>query len=224
MDRPHGTSFLIRFSVAAFATLVMACSTAAAGPLPSPSPTAQAPTLATAVAASSATATATHDHSPTTTASATATTTLATASASAAPAAATAAPTLAPTAAPTATATASTATPVSAGPIAVTLLDVSIKLDRSSTASGSVTFTVKNAGTVIHQLVVLKTDIPQNQIPASSTQPGTMSEPGFVTQTPVINPGASFTLTLAMTTGSYVLMCNQPAHYLIGMHTGFLVN
>lgn len=223
MDRPRRSSLLMRASVAAFATLVMACSTAAAGPLASPSPSSQTRTFPVAAAPSSATATATHDHSATATATATATTQLATVAASSAPATAVS-PTLAPTAAPTAPAATPTPAPVSAGPIAVTLLDVSIRLDRSATAAGSVTFTVKNAGTVIHQLVVLKTDIAQNQIPPSSTQPGTMTEPGFVTQTPLIDPGASFTLTLAMTSGSYVLMCNQPAHYLIGMHTGFLVN
>lgn len=223
MDRSQRSPLITRVFVAGLATLVMACSTAAAGPLPSPS-TAPARSLATAAAATTAPAAATHDHTAaaaTTSAPQPSTAPASTDAATTATAAPTTAPTTAATVAPT---LAPTAPPAAAGPIAVTLVDVAIKLDRASTASGSVTFVIKNAGTVIHQLVVLKTDIAQNQIPANPSQPGTMSEPGFVTQTPVINVGGSYTLTLTLASGNYVLMCNQPAHYLIGMHTGFVVN
>lgn len=218
MSRTSRSSVLARVCVAAVATVVMACSTVVAGPLPTVSSSPHARTsstvaaVATAPTSTSPTAPATHDHTATpadtsppapTAASATS---VPTQSASAVPQAATTAPA------------------VASGPIAVTLLDVAIKLDRPATAAGSVTFSIKNAGTVIHQLVVLKTDIAQNQIPPNPTQPGTMAEPGFVAQTPLLNPGGSFTLTLTLASGNYVLMCNQPAHYLIGMHTGFIVN
>lgn len=106
----------------------------------------------------------------------------------------------------------------------MTLNDVAIKLDRSTAPAGSVTFAIKNAGTVIHQLVVIKTDIPQNQIPVDPAKPATVTEPGFIMQTPIINPGGTATLTMTLGSGKYVLMCNQPAHYLIGMHIGFTIN
>jgi len=149
--------------------------------------------------------------------------------------AATVEPTVAPTAAPIAT-TAPTAVPTavpSAAPtvalksqftsIVVTLLDTSIKMDKTSIPVGTVTLNIKNSGSVLHQLIVLRTDIPQNQIPASTTAPGTVQEPGLVMQTQNIAVGASATLTLTLGAGNYVLMCNQPAHYLIGMHTGFAI-
>jgi uncharacterized cupredoxin-like copper-binding protein len=128
----------------------------------------------------------------------------------------------APTAPPVVT-LAPTSQPQS-GPVAVTLNDVAIKLDRSSAQAGAVTFAIKNAGTVIHQLVVLKTDVPQNQIPADPSKPGLVAQPGFVTQTQIINPGGTATLTLTLGSGKYVLLCNQAAHYLVGMHIGFTIN
>ncbi|HYK97710.1 MAG TPA: hypothetical protein VEU77_04900 [Candidatus Acidoferrales bacterium] len=146
--------------------------------------------------------------------------TAAAATASVAPvatAAPTAAPSAQPTAAPTVAAKAQFTT------VGVTLLDTSIKLDKTSIPFGTVTLNIKNSGSVLHQLIILRTDIPQNQIPASTTQPGTMQEPGLVMQSQTIAVGASSTLTLTLGAGNYVLMCNQPAHYLIGMHTGFAI-
>lgn len=135
---------------------------------------------------------------------------------------ATAAPTAAPASTPAPTA-APTAEPKT-GPVAVSLTDIAIKLDQGWTSAGPVTFSIKNVGTVVHQLVVLKTDIAQNQIPVSTTSPGTVTQPGFIGTTALINPGGSATLTLTLAPGNYVLLCNQPAHYLIGMHTAFKVN
>ena len=74
------------------------------------------------------------------------------------------------------------------------------------------------------QFVVLKTNSPHDQIPTNPTKPGTVSESGMVGQSPLINPGGTATLKLTLATGSYVLICNQPAHYLIGMHSAFTIN
>ena len=132
-----------------------------------------------------------------------------------------AAPTAVPTAAPSAVPTVALKSQFTS--IVVTLLDTSIKMDKTSIPVGTVTLNIKNSGSVLHQLIVLRTDIPQNQIPASTTAPGTVQEPGLVMQTQNIAVGASATLTLTLGAGNYVLMCNQPAHYLIGMHTGFAI-
>lgn len=236
MTPTSGSSPFTRICVAGLATLVIACSTASAGgPPPSNSRSVTAAAATSTANQSSAApsiptiaASPSHEHT-TAPESAAATTAAATAAAATTPAVTataaapvSAAPTVAPT--PQLQTAAPTPAPVAAGPIGVSLTDIAIKLDRSSTAAGSVTFSVKNVGTVIHQLVVLKTDIPQNQIPASSSQPGTMTEPGFIAQTSTLNPGGATTLTLTLASGNYVLMCNQPAHYLVGMHVGFVVN
>ena len=134
---------------------------------------------------------------------------------------ATAAPTAVPSTQPSAAPTVAPKAQFTS--VGVTLLDTSIKLDKTSIPFGTVTLNIKNSGSVLHQLIVLRTDIPQNQIPASTTQPGTMQEPGLVMQSQTIAVGASSSLTLTLGAGNYVLMCNQPAHYLIGMHTGFAI-
>jgi uncharacterized cupredoxin-like copper-binding protein len=220
-------------AVALFGLLVAACGSASAQTTTSASrsPNASPVVAATATASApsplvAASADATHVHGVSPTAS-----DVAVASTTAAPVASpTVATVTTPTAAPVATPTAApvlTPAPTpqpQTGPVAVTLNDIAIKLDRSSAPAGSVTFSIKNGGTVIHQLVVIKTDIPQNQIPVDPTQPAMVTEPGFIMQTPLINPGGTATLTMTLGSGKYVLMCNQPAHYLIGMHIGFTIN
>jgi uncharacterized cupredoxin-like copper-binding protein len=140
-----------------------------------------------------------------------------TAAPTAAPAA-TSAPTPAPTAAPTA-APAGQATTVS-----VTLVDMAIKLSTTSVAAGTVTFNVTNGGTTIHEFVVLQTAIAQNALPADPANPGTVLEPGFLGKVGNLAPHATGSLTLTLGAGSYVLICNEPAHYTaLGMHTAFSV-
>ncbi len=138
-----------------------------------------------------------------------------------------------PVATPAPAATVATAAPAatpaptvqtSSGPISVTLVDVAIRLDRTSTSAGAVTFAIKNSGTVAHELIVLKTDIAQDQIPTDPSKPGSVTQPGFIAQSATLQPGGTTTLSLTLASGKYVLMCNQPAHYLIGMHAGFTVN
>lgn len=201
--------------------LASACASAAA----------QSPSDTPAKAVPAATAQATHLHTATpsqpagpTEGAPAAAAAATTAAATAAPTAAEPAPTVAPPAQTAPPATPAPTTRPASGSVAVTLTDVAIRRDRSSTAAGSVTFVVRNVGTVIHQLVVLRTDIAQNQIPANPAQPGTVTEPGFIGQTPTINPGGSASLTLTLGAGNYVLICNQPAHYLIGMHIAFTIN
>jgi uncharacterized cupredoxin-like copper-binding protein len=130
----------------------------------------------------------------------------------------------APAAAAAPVATPAPVTQANATQVGVTLLDTAIKLDRTSAPSGPVTFAIKNNGSVIHEFVVLKTDFPQNQIPVDPSKPGMVSEPGYVAQTPTLTPGSSTTLSLTLASGAYVFLCNQPAHYLIGMHTAFTAN
>ncbi len=231
---PGPRSFHAFAAIMAIALVAAACS-ASTKAAPSrtaatAAPTSAAATTAIAITAAPASATPTTavastlapspTHDPLAHASATALVT----AAPAPPTAATVAPvvtqaTVAPTVAP-APATQAAAT----GPVVVTLTDIAIKLDRTSAPTGAVTFAIKNVGTVIHQLVVLKTDIAQDKIPPDSVQAAKATQPGFITETKDIAPGSSATLSLSLVGGKYVLMCNQLAHYIVGMHTAFTVN
>jgi len=247
MTRSLGTRPPLCIAAAALSIGLIAACSASAASLPSRSAAVAAPTAASTAAATpapagsapavsepaspSATSAPTHDHTaqpspaPVAPASGAAATASAATATAAAPASAAASQTPAAVAAAVTQApTPAAAAQAPAGPIAVTLLDSAIKLDRSSAAAGSVTFTIRNAGTVMHQLVVLKTDVPQDKIPSDPTQPAKVTRPGFITETKDMDPGTSLTLTLPLAAGKYVLMCNLLAHYLVGMHTGFTTN
>jgi len=100
---------------------------------------------------------------------------------------------------------------------------MSIRLDHASATAGTMTFVVRNTGTVIHEFAVLRTNLAQNQIPTDPTQPAKVLEPGLIGRVAGLAPGASASLTLTLAAGNYVLICNEPAHYLAGMHNAFTV-
>jgi uncharacterized cupredoxin-like copper-binding protein len=120
-----------------------------------------------------------------------------------------------------------TAAPADAGPattVNVTLTDAAIKVSTATAPSGKVTFLITNGGAVEHEFVVLQTSLPQNAIPADPTNPALVQEPGLLGKTPSLAPKTSTTLSLALPAGSYVLICNELAHYMaLGMHTSFSV-
>jgi uncharacterized cupredoxin-like copper-binding protein len=97
-------------------------------------------------------------------------------------------------------------------------------LSTSSVSAGTVTFRVTNAGTTIHELDVLQTPIAQNALPPDPANAATVQEPGFLGKVANLAPQTSGSLTLTLGAGSYVLICNEPAHYsALGMHTAFSV-
>ena len=104
-----------------------------------------------------------------------------------------------------------------------TLTDSKIVLDQSTVPSGKITFNVKNGGTMIHEVVVLKTDVPADKIAPDPDEAGKMSEDGSQGESGDLNPTEAKTFTLDLQPGNYVLICNQPAHYLLGMHIAFIV-
>lgn len=104
-----------------------------------------------------------------------------------------------------------------------TLTDSRIVLDQASVPSGKITFQVKNSGTMVHEVVVLKTDVAADKIAPNPDEPGKMSEDGSQGESGDLEAGQAKTFTLELEPGNYVLICNQPAHYLLGMHIAFVV-
>jgi uncharacterized cupredoxin-like copper-binding protein len=188
-------------------------------------------TTAAASAAPASAAAATASVAPTTSPAAAVSSAPAAVAASVSPAApppVTAAPaTQAPATPAPATAAPATAAPTAAaafsGTIKVTLTDNAIKLDRTSAPAGPVTFSIANTGFIPHELIVLQTSIPQDQLPLSPTDPKTVQTPGQVGIASNIAAGASATLTLTLGAGPYDLICNIQSHYKDGMHTGLTI-
>ena len=106
--------------------------------------------------------------------------------------------------------------------------DGTIKLDRTSSSTGDVEFRIENAGKLTHEFVVLKTDIAEDQLPTNATKTAVdESAPGIevVGERNSIAAGTDATLSLDdLSAGKYVLICNVPTHYGLGMHATFTVN
>ena len=106
----------------------------------------------------------------------------------------------------------------------------------TSAKAGDVTFTVKNAGTIVHELVVLKTDTAFDKLPIvdSGDPPAPVAsgadkvdEENNVAETgePDLEAGKSRTFTAkGLAAGRYVLVCNIAKHYGLGMRAAFTVS
>jgi uncharacterized cupredoxin-like copper-binding protein len=114
----------------------------------------------------------------------------------------------------------------------VTLTEWAVVLDKTSVPAGNVFFHVTNAGTKFkHEFVVLKTDLAPDALPADST--GRVDEEGgagitYIGEVEELEIGASGDVSLPLTAGSYVLICNiveagggHESHYNQGMRVAF---
>ncbi|HEY8784957.1 MAG TPA: hypothetical protein VIN63_00615 [Candidatus Limnocylindria bacterium] len=112
---------------------------------------------------------------------------------------------------------------VAGGTVNATLTDSKVTLDKGSLSSGKITFSVKNSGTIVHEMVVLKTDLAPDKIPANLEEPGKVSEADSLGETGDVAVGETKAFSLDLQPGNYVLMCNEAGHYVMGMHIGFVV-
>lgn len=114
-----------------------------------------------------------------------------------------------------------------APPKSVTATQSEFKIDLGSAkaATGSVTFAIKNSGTIVHEFVVMKSDLAPDKLP--TTAEGKVDEASteltHVDEVENIAAGAPAELTVDLAPGKYVLICNLPGHYAGGMHAGLEV-
>jgi uncharacterized cupredoxin-like copper-binding protein len=116
--------------------------------------------------------------------------------------------------------------------VAVTLQEWAVGTTPNTARAGTVNFTVANVGpNDTHEFVVIKTDLSLIALP---TEPnGAVSETGagmtVVDEIEDIPVGGTENLSVALTAGAYVLICNiydeteQESHYQEGMRTSFTV-
>ncbi len=102
-----------------------------------------------------------------------------------------------------------------AGPMTLTVVPASV-------AAGKVTFTVKNSGTITHEMVVLKTDTPFDQLTVNAAE-GKVDEATSAGETGDVEAGKTKAVTLDLTAAKYVLVCNIKDHYKMGMRASFTV-
>ncbi len=111
------------------------------------------------------------------------------------------------------------------GPMTLTVTPTSVK-------AGKVKFVVNNAGTIVHEMIVLKTPSPFDQLPVADAgdppAPVTagankVSEATKVGETGDVAIGKTKSVTLKLKKGSYVLVCNIAQHYGLGMRAALTV-
>jgi uncharacterized cupredoxin-like copper-binding protein len=91
----------------------------------------------------------------------------------------------------------------------------------ASVKAGPTTITFKNVGTMEHEVVVLKTDTPADQLKVGADH--TVSEDASVGEDSETKAGQTKSTTIALKAGKYVLVCNIERHYEKGMYTAFTV-
>ena len=109
-------------------------------------------------------------------------------------------------------------------PISVTEKDFAIAVDRAQVSAGQVTFNVMNAGPSVHEFVVFKTDAAPDALPvAANNVDENAGNVRHIDEIQDVGVGESKQLSLMLDPGKYVLICNLPAHYGLGMRVGFEV-
>lgn len=123
-----------------------------------------------------------------------------------------------------------TSAPTSSGPTASTVKaterDFKVTLAQATVPTGSITFQIHNNGPSTHEFVVFKTDLPQGALPVDSStsqvdEKGQGVQP--VDEVQEVAAGGDQTLTVDLAPGNYVVFCNLPTHYGLGMHASLAV-
>ena len=108
--------------------------------------------------------------------------------------------------------------------VRATLADsMRITLDRYTVPAGKVLFLVTDAGKLMHELVVLKTDAAADMLSLDPDVPGKVVEDLHMGETGDIEGGRFNGLELTLGPGHYVILCNELGHYMAGMHVDFNV-
>jgi uncharacterized cupredoxin-like copper-binding protein len=106
--------------------------------------------------------------------------------------------------------------------LGVTLDEYHVKLDASTIPAGTVTFDVKNTGSEKHEFVILKTDVEAAALPSDPATNKVQEETSGVQHVDEIDgvgPGGQRALTVSLTQGTYLIVCNYPGHVHAGMVT-----
>jgi len=96
---------------------------------------------------------------------------------------------------------------------------MSIRTDKASVKTGTVTFEVTNwSRSVLHEVLVVAVDSPAAPLPYDYVQ-GRVPEDQIkvLGEAADLQPSASQTLEVALAPGSYLLICNVAGHYAAGM-------
>jgi uncharacterized cupredoxin-like copper-binding protein len=111
---------------------------------------------------------------------------------------------------------------LSKGQIRADMREYAMGLTSTEVRAGTVTLIARNAGSTIHDLVLLKTDVAVDKLPVDG-QTQKAKEDGRIDAVTQISPGKSSNLRIELPAGAYVVLCNVPTHYQLGMRSALTV-
>lgn len=111
---------------------------------------------------------------------------------------------------------------ITKGQIRADMREYSMFLTSAEVRAGSVTFIARNVGSVAHELVVIRTDLAADKLNVDA-QKQTAAEDGKVDVVGPIDSGKSLNLRVELPPGHYVVICNVPSHYQLGMRAELTV-
>lgn len=100
-----------------------------------------------------------------------------------------------------------------------------IKVDMAEVPAGDVTFNLTNTSEVmVHEMMVLPLADGTKQLPYDAeTMQVDEKAAGTIGEIAETNPGKTGTVTLTLKPGTYLLFCNMPGHYMMGLWTKITV-
>ena len=111
-------------------------------------------------------------------------------------------------------------TATSGNVVSVTLSEWKLVPGQITVRPGRVSFIVRNAGTMDHEFLVLRSERHHHSLRVTG---GKAVETGRLGEIPVIPSGASKRITLRVPAGRYVLLCNMLGHYQAGQYAALRV-
>lgn len=111
-----------------------------------------------------------------------------------------------------------------AGTVTASVSEWAVVVDQAAMPAGEVTFTVTNEGTIGHEFLVVRTDLPSGEIPVEGEAFSEENESlELINEIGEFAAGTTESLSLDLEPGAYQLVCNLSGHYANGMHTPFTV-
>lgn len=106
--------------------------------------------------------------------------------------------------------------------VTVDMREYSVTVSPATFKAGAIKFGVRNLGTMVHQFDLMKTDTAADKLPIDAAN-GKAAETGMVKQILNIQAGTVASTAADLAPGHYVIICNVPGHYQLGMRANFTV-
>jgi uncharacterized cupredoxin-like copper-binding protein len=97
-----------------------------------------------------------------------------------------------------------------------------VGLDAPSVPAGKVTINATNAGTVVHEMLVVRSDVAKGGLPIVDNRIPE-DDIDVIGEIPELDAGAKSSGHFVLEPGRYLLICNVPSHYGRGMVTELTV-